>query len=58
MLPTAVFKCRTLVLFTVLGELFALVIPSDINVSLAVVLEKAKFNEYYCVCGSSTDAER
>ena len=58
MLPTVVFKCRTLVLFTVLGELFALVIPDHINVSLKIVLEKAKFNEFYCVCGSSTDTEQ
>ena len=58
MLPTAVFKCRTLIFFAILGELFSLVFPNHVNVSLKAVIEKAKFTEFYCACGTSHDTER
>ena len=56
--PTAVFKCRSLVLFAIIAELMSLVFPQDINVALSKVLAKAKFTEFYCVCGQVSHTEK
>jgi hypothetical protein len=56
--PTQVFKCRALVCFAAVADLTALTTPSYINVSVAKVLEKAKFCEFYCVCGQVMGTEK
>ena len=56
--PTSVYKCRALCTFAILSELFALILPVDIKISVKAVLEKAQFNEYYCLCGASFEIEK
>ncbi len=49
--PTAIYKSRSLVMLAVIAELMSLMLPLNVKVSVAKVLEESHFNEYYCVCG-------
>ena len=56
--PTTCFKANSLVMFTVMCELFALIIPRHIKLSLTKVFSTYRFNEYYCPCGVVTVQEQ
>ena len=56
--PTQVFKSRALVCFAAVSELTALTAPSGINISVSMVFEKAKFCQFYCVCGQVMSTEK
>ena len=49
--PTSLFKCKSLILFAIMGELMALMLPMTIRISMIQVLRKGDFKEIYCVCG-------
>ena len=49
--PTVAFKCRSMVSFAVTAELMSMVQPKMIKVQVSKLIEKKKFDEFYCVCG-------
>ena len=56
--PTAIFKSRSLVMLAVIAELMSLMLPLNVKVSVASVLQESTFSEYYCVCGFVTTTEQ
>ena len=54
---TTCFKANSLVMFAVMCELFALIVPRHIKLSLDKVFSTYRFNEYYCPCGVVTIQE-
>ena len=48
---TCCFKLLSQVTFGLIAELFALMLPQHIKISITTVIKTFQFNEFYCICG-------
>jgi len=49
--PTSCFKAASLVVFALMAEIFSIILPKHIKISIQKAFQTYQFNEFYCLCG-------